>query len=631
MKTAGDVERKTLSMQEIKVRFRDLPENEQKRLSAVYGPQAEKGYSAYRISYARALTDYEAWFFGKSNFLSPSFMTQTLYKLKGALSPIRFARAMRDLDVQEDVLRTNYCDVGDRVLAVVCTERKTTESVIFNNLQGRDPEEINDMLRKSAAAAIRYPFHVEKGGLLRIFVFHTGRDEYAVLVTAAQIIMDRFDVRAVFRDALGVPGEETGHAAPLLPRSVQMEAKMQEYWKKLLAAPPRLAPLPWELENASPHSYKQRAYRIVFPNGLFSDLVNESKGNRLMMMASLATAWGLLLQIEGRRRDICFCLIAPNRGAQENEGWNPFQMVPVRQTIGKEETVGDIVKRQFQQMVVSRPYACLDWEGFGNFLGGEGKPFNHFLDFYDFLSEEKPYTSQAAEPEGTIVSRRSWDAQSMRLSLYFRFSRAAASVILLYDEDSFAPGTGERIAKTYLLALQQMMTDRHETCAVFQEHLMERIRKEKKLQAAYQEEEKARLQHAVSSIQLLQGADVGTTQIFMREGTLRTYFEGDRVEGMEQELLFVAEGKLVRSIEDSEGWYCTLNIAKEGAWLNETIMLEERRASISVEVLSERATILAVPKAVMENLLVMYPSLWKNIINHALTQLETYQRLWVQS
>ncbi|MBO6236077.1 MAG: hypothetical protein J6N22_05085, partial [Schwartzia sp.] len=552
------------------------------------------------------------------------------YKIKGTLSPIRFNRALRELDVQEDILRTNYCDMGDRVLAVVTNERKNAETVIFNNLQGRDPEEINTMLRRSAAAALRYPFDVEKGGLLRIYVFHTGKDEYAVLVTAAQIIMDRFDVRALFRAAMGLPEGKTGAVPPIL-YNVQMEAKMNEYWKKLLAAPPRLAPLPWELADVQPHHYKQRACCVVFPNGLFSDLMTEAKGNRLMLMAFLATAWGLLLQIEGRHKDLCFCLIAPARKAQEEDAWRPFNMVPVRQTIDNDETVENFVKRQFQQLVISKPYACFDWESFGNFLGGEGKPFNHFLDFYDFLSEEKPYSSQPAAPEGTVVSQHSWDAQSMKLSLYFRYTRSAASVVLLYDEDAFAAGTGERVTKSYLLTLQQMLTNRFETVSAFRANLEERLRAEKKFQAAYQEEEKARLQNAVSLLPLLQGEDAGMIQVFMKQGVLFTYYEGDRIEGMGRDLLFVAEGKLVRSIEDSEGWYRTLGIAKEGTWLNETVMLEERKALLAAEVLSERATILAISKESMENILALYPNLWPKITAHAIAQLETFQRLWAQS
>lgn len=616
-------------MKKTAIRFANLPEPVQARLCQVYGPQPEGGYAAHRIAYVRGLSDYESWFFGSGNFLSPSFLTQALYKLKGTLSPIRFNRALRELDVQDDVLRTNYCDVGDRVLAVVVTERKYTESVVFQNLQGRDPEEINAILRKSAAAALRYPFDVKKRGLLRIFVFHTGMDEYAILVTAARIILDRFDARALFRSALGLP-EQPRRVVPVPDRNVQMEAKMLEYWKKLLAAPPRSASLPWEIADAPPHPYKQRAFRIVFPEGLYSDLMTEAKGNRLMLMSILSTAWGTLLQTEGRLRDLCLCLFMPERGKKDEE-WHPFQMVPVRQTADKDEPIGALVKRQFQQLLVSQPYACFDWASSGSILDGKEKPFSHFLDFYDFLSDEKPYSMQPAEPDGNLIAWHSWDAQSMKLSLYFRYTRTAASVMLLYDEDSFAAGTGERIGKAYILAIQQMLLDQQETFTAFQEHLMDRLRTEKKLQATYQEEEKARLQNAVSSIQLLQGTDMGTTLRFMQEGTLRTYFEGDRVEGMSTDLLFVAEGKLVRSIEDSEGWFRTLNIAKEGAWLNETVMLDAPKVALAAEVLSERATILAVPKAAMKNIISIYPGLWQNITTHVITQLENFQKLWAQS
>ena len=616
-------------MKKTAIRFANLPEPVQARLCQVYGPQPEGGYAAHRIAYVRGLSEYESWFFGSGNFLSPSFLTQALYKLKGTLSPIRFNRALREMDVQDDVLRTNYCDVGDRVLAVVVTERKYTESVVFQNLQGRDPEEINAILRKSAAAALRYPFDVKKRGLLRIFVFHTGMDEYAILVTAARIILDRFDARALFRSALGLP-EQPRRVVPVPDRNVQMEAKMLEYWKKLLAAPPRSASLPWEIADAPPHPYKQRAFRIVFPEGLYSDLMTEAKGNRLMLMSILSTAWGALLQTEGRLRDLCLCLFMPERGTKDEE-WHPFQMVPVRQTADKDETIGALVKRQFQQLLVSQPYACFDWASSGSILDGKEKPFSHFLDFYDFLSDEKPYSMQPAEPDGNLIAWHSWDAQSMKLSLYFRYTRTAASVMLLYDEDSFAAGTGERIGKAYILAIQQMLLDQQETFAAFQEHLMDRLRTEKKLQVTYQEEEKARLQNAVSSIHLLQGTDMGTTLRFMQEGTLRTYFEGDRVEGMSTDLLFVAEGKLVRSIEDSEGWFRTLNIAKEGAWLNETVMLDAPKVALAAEVLSERATILAVPKSAMKNIISIYPGLWQNITTHVITQLENFQKLWAQS
>ena len=617
-------------MQETRMRFGDLSASDRARLCAVYGPQPEQGYAVNRIDYVRELTPFEAWFFSSGNFLSPGFMTQTLYKLKGTLLPLRFNHALQKMDLQEDVLRTNYCNMGDRVLAVVAKERKNAETVVYNNLQGREPEEINAMLRKTAWAALRYPFDIEKGGLLRIFVFHTGHEEYAVLVTAAQIIMDRFDVRSIFREALGQPAGTRRTEAPLA-RNVQMEAQMRDYWQKLLSSPPKQVPLPGELANVPPHPYKQRACRLVIPGALISDVLEQTKGNRMMLMSFLATGWNLFLAVEGRLRDLCGCLVVPGKGAQREGAWRPFFMMPVRQTVDVNEQIGNIVKRQFQQVLVSQPYACFDWDGFGRLLHSDGKPFNHFLDFSDFLSEEKPYAEQPAEPEGKVVGQHSWDAQSMKLSLYFRYKKGGAFVAFLYDEDAFVPGTGERLSKGYLLTLQRMLTDQDETFDVFQKNLQERLLSEARLQTTYKEEARARLQNAVSAISILQGADAGTTRFFTQTATLQIYFEGDRIEDMAENFLFVVEGKLVRSIQDSDGWYCTLDVAKEGAWLNEAVLLEERKAPISAEVLSERAAILAVPKAAMQSILSSRPDLWKNIVNYALSQLEKYQRLWAQS
>ena len=106
-------------MKEIKVRFDLLSESEQKRLAEVYGAQPLTGYSAHRIEYVRVLTPRESWFFSGSNSPSPGFLTQAVYKLEGVLSPMRFNRALHALDARAAGLRTAYCDMGDRVLAIV--------------------------------------------------------------------------------------------------------------------------------------------------------------------------------------------------------------------------------------------------------------------------------------------------------------------------------------------------------------------------------------------------------------------------------------------------------------------------------------------------------------------------------
>ncbi|MBQ1335821.1 MAG: Crp/Fnr family transcriptional regulator, partial [Selenomonadaceae bacterium] len=137
----------------------------------------------------------------------------------------------------------------------------------------------------------------------------------------------------------------------------------------------------------------------------------------------------------------------------------------------------------------------------------------------------------------------------------------------------------------------------------------------------------------LSRLRLLQGIGSGFIQEFMGKSHLETRFEGDRISGaiMEENLILIVAGKLARSIEAGDGWYNTLDILKEGDWANETILLPDKKAHFSVEVLTEEAEILLYPLSKMNDLMVKYPQIGKNMVQHLARQMEKYQRLWVQS
>lgn len=627
MTTNGNEE---ISMKEIKVRFDLLSESEQKRLAEVYGAQPLTGYSAHRIEYVRVLTPRESWFFSGSNFLSPGFLTQAVYKLEGVLSPMRFNRALHALDARAAGLRTAYCDMGDRVLAIVFQRREHMDGVHCQFLRTEDDAAINAAIWKAAESEIRQPFDIMRGLSVRFAIFHTGEQEYAVIVTGAQIVMERLDVRGLLCAALDLPNPVSISAPPVM-RNAQMEYKLYGYWKRLLVSPPPLAKLPRQRDNGDAHGYRQRTYRTVIPAGLFSTLWTDAKGSRMMLASFLATAWGFLLQAESGVKDICICLAVPPKGGQTSEAQNPFQMVPIRQKTTEDAVIGDFVAGQFQQFLISCPYACFDWETFGELLGRKGKPFDHLLDFCDFLTEAVPYTAQPAAPEGHLVARHSCDPQGMKLSLYFRYEGGEASIMFIYDASCFVPDAGEKLAKAYLAVVRQMVTDRYDNYANFQKRLAARISGNPVSSIKYSKDGNAKLQNAISSIRLLQSETIGTTQFFIKESRLETYFEGDILRDMDTDMLFLVEGMVSRNIEDGDGWYFPVDVAGAGAWLNETVLLQKRKAVIAAKVVSEKATILVIPKDAFRHLAVAHPALWENIASYALAQMETYLRLWARS
>ena len=259
------------------------------------------------------------------------------------------------------------------------------------------------------------------------------------------------------------------------------------------------------------------------------------------------------------------------------------------------------------------------------------KPFNHFLSFYDLADDPKSYARTKATPEGTAVMQNSWDAQGMRLGVYFHCGERTISISFLYDGNRFAGNAGKHIAERYRLVLQQLLTDWSATYGEFEGRLVQRLVPVKEDEDS--EAQTMRMRRFISQLKLLHGAARGVTADIMSIARFVNLLEGDRIsgEGIEERLYFVVEGQLARSIEAADGWYTALDIVGRNKWLNETALLPERKTRMSVEVLTEEATLMAIPLDEMKRLLSARPNLWQNLAVHAMEQMERYQRLWVQA
>jgi CRP-like cAMP-binding protein len=74
-----------------------------------------------------------------------------------------------------------------------------------------------------------------------------------------------------------------------------------------------------------------------------------------------------------------------------------------------------------------------------------------------------------------------------------------------------------------------------------------------------------------------------------------------------------------------------LDIRVETSWINELALLPDRKCHLSAEVLTEQVVLLMVPLSPLERLTEASPRLAQNIIQHTVRQLESYQKLWMQS
>ena len=137
----------------------------------------------------------------------------------------------------------------------------------------------------------------------------------------------------------------------------------------------------------------------------------------------------------------------------------------------------------------------------------------------------------------------------------------------------------------------------------------------------------------ISQLEILQGVSTGILQKVLEIAKLTTYFEGDRIaeEDMDKNLIFVAEGKLSRSLESGDGWYNSLDVVKEKRWINETVFLTNKKSKMSAEVLTEKAILMLIPLEEMKKILRENFGVQEKFFNHILGEMEKYQKLWIQS
>ena len=590
------------------------------KVAEIYGRHAlsDKNTTANRILCVRELNERE------KAIASSNLTVQSLYKINAPLKFFRLNHVFSKWIAGNEILRSNFFIVADLGFAVVFNGRNSLPEIVCQNMQKLDKEELASAINRLMDADKRRSFDLKKGNLIRLTILHTDETEYAILVTMSQLLGETFNVEEFLAEVLEIASSDSEKQnadaySDYLISKPQVESSLRQYWTKILADLPVAQQLPYY--KPSTELGLQYSYRVVIPYEVVDRMRSYSQSNRLMLMTMLQTAWGLMIQEFNQSDDAAFCSLMPSRDQS-----SAFNTIPVRLKSSGDSTVGQLVKTQFQQLIVSQPYGRMNWAALEE-ISYSSHAFDHFLSFTDFMTERKSFNQIEMTAALELVSRRFWNAQDSRLGIYFTFDNDELAAVLKYDEQWLTPGEAMLLMKKYLSTLNGMITGWDIPVAAVKDQL----RYDLGLRET-PEDSRSILQNAVSKMELLQGINEGTLQHLVNVSRLEMRFEGDRIFGeeLEKNIILVEDGMLARSIDTGDGWFNMLDMAVPGLPINETALLDERKFKISAEVVSEQATLLIIPLDAMNRVLKQSPHLWQNIARHALTEVENYQSIWVQ-
>ncbi|MBR1647623.1 MAG: hypothetical protein IJ685_12745 [Selenomonadaceae bacterium] len=597
-----------------------LTDDEQKILDSVYGKQTG-GYNPHKLVAIEPLTAQEEKFFAGNNFLSPYFFSHTLYKVRGSVSPIKLSVTVTRFFDDNENLRVNFCNVGTRTVKVIRPVGSVKPEIIFRNLT--NSEDIDEDFRKIFEADARRDINLASDPLIRFAVYKTGDDEFAVLVTTAQLIAQAFDAGKFFEQVTGIPAEfDITKIFDNLP--TKNHRAIRDYWAKILDNAPPVAKLPYEQKSSGEYSLKN--FRTTIPAKILDKLNEHSKDNRAMLTTILQTAWGFMLQLTNKRRDCLLCQVF----SSNIDDKPAFNVIPVRMTCDDDSTVGQIVDEQFRQGIISKPYGLDDWTELSD-LTGQRKLFNHFISFTEISPQGLNYAAKPAEPNGKFIFRASWDNRGMKLAVYIYCFKENLSIGCLYDEKSFLPNGIEQLCELYKFILQQTLTDWDENYSEFMARLENRIEINRQPEEISDELKRKKIRNFLGQLSILQGRLEGTIDLFDSCAELVTLYEGDTIpaEMFDENFIFVADGILSRNADTGDGWYNTLDIIEKNSFVNPTYLLDERPFKISATVLSDSAELLTIPHDTFTEILSRNVEVTFSVMNYALEQMGRYQSLWL--
>ena len=583
--------------------FQDLSVEEQSVLRRIY-PQSE-------IEAVERLSESERRALFSDGLPSSNVYVQTLYKFQGRLEPSNFRQTVQKAVGRAECLRTNYCRLGREVQKVILVQPKEPPDIICHDLSHLEGEALDKNLQQVMEANLRQEIDFVHGVPFRLYAFRTGPSEYAVLTVTSQIVVCCFDFRKIFQEmGEGMVPEEVPRAS-----SFGTEEVDASYWDRLLEGLPPVPALPYEKSRRA--EYRQCFYRTSLPRNISLSLQKFASGNRDLLMGILESAWGLLLLETNKGSDTYFPLLLPPHGTG---GFLRVLPIRFRKTpeISIEKTVASQLAQIGESMKCSRGPS-------------QELSFNHLLSFYDFLHGERAYSAVEASSGGNIVAQNVWAVQGIGLGIYFHANGDQFSMTMIYDESRFKPYGMELLAKRYAHILQQVLLDWKQPLSTFERE--NRGDEGAKLSLRNKESAVSNPIHSlISQIGFMEGVGLAALRRDILHPRIAACFMGDRIpkKEMEENCIFVLKGTVSRNIELGNGLYNLLDLKKANSWVNETCLLSARRSGLSVEVMSEDATLLYIPLEEMSRLMNNEPLIQRRMLLHAIDEMEKYQRLWAQ-
>jgi thioesterase domain-containing protein/acyl carrier protein len=409
------------------------------------------------------------WYLDRMSPGTPTNNIAVRFRLEGALDVCLLERALKEVILRHEVLRTRFISVDGEPKQLVAAEAKFWFPVV--DLRRLPEEERRSEAERLSSEEARRGFNVETGPLFRGKLIQLADREFILLLTLHHIISDGWSI-GVLTDEMGQFYEmlAEGTKPSLEPLSLQYAdyACWQQEWMNSGELDQKLKDLKTRLDNFTPISIptdferpslpvsKGEIRSVVLPRTLTDPLKAFSDQRGCTLFVTMLSAFGVLMAVESAQTDLAVRTQVSGRDQVELEaliGWFVNSII-LRMDASGDPSFNELVERTRGIVLESFEYQHVPFERLMEVIGPKldnprQLPFQvNFIFQRDFV---RPW-ERAGLKMTAIPSKSTGTFVDLNFFLVERKDGWRASVDV--NTDVFEPETGDLLLSKFTKILE---------------------------------------------------------------------------------------------------------------------------------------------------------------------------------
>lgn len=413
------------------------------------------------------------WFLDQLEGSNATYNIPLACRLTGPLDTVALHAALTALVERHSVLRTTFPTSDGKPRQQIAPHLTLPLTLVAVPATPEQSTVVQGLLQE----AVRQPFDLATGPLLRATLYQLASDEHLLLLLVHHIVADGWSVEIVWREvAAFYRAYVVGAAADLAVLPVQYAdfalwqqtwlqrtdvAAQRAYWRTHLANAPATLALPTDYPRPPMQTFAGAMVELTLPANLTADLQRLSRQQAVTLFMTLYATFAVLLSRYSDQSDLVIGTTVANRRRQETEGLIGFfaNTLPLRVDLRDNPRFTDLLQRVRHLTLDAYAHQDIPFEDMISDLGLV-RNLSHTPLFQVMLTMDNTPAPEPCWPDLTVTPvELTSTVAKFDLTLQVRERAGALQARFEYNTDLFAPATIERMAGHWQTLLQAIVTD----------------------------------------------------------------------------------------------------------------------------------------------------------------------------